>query len=163
MPLQGRLAELLRSCPGQGQPELFGRRHVGRLVNLQLEGQIRAWDVGDVQEEQEERNEFWIAVRERDPVRSPVRFVLRPFTPVGDSAGDEDLTSVTPPMSAAAAALAVARRAARTRRSPVQYRRIRSEVRLAHSSGATFGGLGRSRTHKETELFETPSRATISS
>src|SRR5207302_328489 len=42
-------------------------------------------------EEQEERNEFWVTVRERAPVRSPVRLVLRPFTPVSGGAGDEDL------------------------------------------------------------------------
>jgi len=65
--------------------------------------------------------------------------------------------------AALAAALATACLAVRTGRSVAQYLRIRSDVRAAHRSGVTLGGLGRSRTQSETELFETLSCATISS
>ncbi|HUB23641.1 MAG TPA: hypothetical protein VMA97_14845 [Streptosporangiaceae bacterium] len=60
-------------------------------MDLQLERQFRTRDADGIQEEQKERNEFWIAVRERDPIHSPVRLVLRALAPVGDGACDQDL------------------------------------------------------------------------
>jgi hypothetical protein len=53
-PLQGSRAELLWPRFGEGEPESFGRFHVGGLVYLQLKGQIGTRDACRVEEKQEE-------------------------------------------------------------------------------------------------------------